>query len=383
LDTLTGIRGIASMLVYFVHAGMEPVFRQSQINDTMVHLGAGLGEAAVSFFFMLSGFVLVWASRPGDTPRAFWRRRAVKILPNTVVTWTAGLGLMILAGEFAGLWPLLPSLALIHVWIPIESVIAGTDGPAWSLSVEAFFYALFPLALLVVRRIRADRLWRWLFTSAALLAVITLIVAFAVPSEPKALGQDVSLYQFYLLIFLPPVRLIDFVLGMLICRIVTEKLWPDVSWAWIAGALAAGWAFSVVLPRPLGFVVPLIAANVLLIGKAATLDISHTPSFFTRRSVVWLGDVSFAFYLIHWLVLHYGRVFLGGGPWSSPVATAFLVGCLALSLLLAEGLRRWVEMPMMRRYARPATRRDTSKSPNGALDPKMTASTPSVSADVQ
>ena len=41
-----------------------------------------LGPLAVSLFFILSGFVLTRFARPGDTARAFWRRRVVKIYPK-------------------------------------------------------------------------------------------------------------------------------------------------------------------------------------------------------------------------------------------------------------------------------------------------------------
>jgi peptidoglycan/LPS O-acetylase OafA/YrhL len=177
-----------------------------------------------------------------------------------------------------------------------------------------------------------------------------------VPSEPKALGQPVSLYQFYILIFVPPLRLVDFVLGMIMCQLVIRKQWPQISWTWVLGLFAVGWVLSWTLPAPLGFVAPMVIPNVLLIGKAAMNDLHNIPSFLTRPSVVWLGDVSFAFYLTHWLVLHYGRVFLGGGPWNTPVATLFEVGALVVALALAELLRRNIELPAMKRWSRPKPR---------------------------
>lgn len=48
-----------------------------------------VGRSALSFFFVLSGFVMTWSARPGDTATAFWRRRAAKIYPLHAVTWFA------------------------------------------------------------------------------------------------------------------------------------------------------------------------------------------------------------------------------------------------------------------------------------------------------
>src|SRR5919205_2887395 len=98
LPTLTGLRFVAAAVVFANHAGLESVFASDIANFLLTGVTASAAEGAVAFFFMLSGFVLTWSDRPGDRPARFWRRRAVKVLPNHVVTWTAGLALMLLAG---------------------------------------------------------------------------------------------------------------------------------------------------------------------------------------------------------------------------------------------------------------------------------------------
>src|SRR4051812_16969801 len=81
LDALTGLRGILAQSVFTFHLAINYVWNDS-VSNGIIRFLAAPGEAALSFFFMLSGFVLVWVTRPSETARMFWRRRAVKIFPN-------------------------------------------------------------------------------------------------------------------------------------------------------------------------------------------------------------------------------------------------------------------------------------------------------------
>jgi peptidoglycan/LPS O-acetylase OafA/YrhL len=356
LNTLTGMRGVFSFVVLLGHNGAESYFADDRINRGLVRTLIGPGEAAVALFFMLSGFVLVWAARPGDTPKSFLRRRFMKIYPNHLVTWTAGLLGMLAFGKFTGVLNVLPSLALVHVWVPNGDTLSGTNGPAWSLGCEMVFYLLFPWMLPRVLRIAQDRLWRWLIGCCVGLVAVTLLAAATLSPAGTMFGLPISLQQFYVLIFFPPVRMFDFLLGMIVAQLVITGRWVPVRGRWIALAGVAGLALNAVTPAPIGFVVFFVPVNLLMLGTAATMDIRKRPSFLTWRSVVWLGDVSFALYLVHYLVIHYGRLALGGGPWSTPQAALFLVANVMVSIGLAELMRRHVELPMMAKFARPRRR---------------------------
>src|SRR6185312_1373018 len=80
------------------------------------------GAVGVSFFFMLSGFVLTWSHQPGDRPLRFMRRRAARILPLHVVT--TGLAVVVVFAVNAP-WPgntqALRSLFLLPTWVPYWS----------------------------------------------------------------------------------------------------------------------------------------------------------------------------------------------------------------------------------------------------------------------
>jgi peptidoglycan/LPS O-acetylase OafA/YrhL len=365
LNTLVGMRGILMFTVFFGHCAIAYVFNH-EISDAFITLDIGPAQACLSLFFMLSGFVLAWVARPGETKRAFWRRRAVKIFPNHVVTWVAGLVLMIAFGVFTSWWEVLPSLFLIQSWIPVEGVLAGTNGPAWSLSCELFMYAMFPVMLAWALRLDARRLWRWLVTLGAAIIVVTAIVGVTVPSEPKALGQDVSAYQFYVLIFFPLTRLLDFAIGVLVARLVITGQWKPVRARWTWLLFLVGWVISMNLPNPLGFVAPFVPALILGLGGAATADINESKNLFTRRWAMWLGDRSFAFYLVHGNVLIFSEKAFGSGPDPTPWAALFVLGVLVVSLTCAHLLHTRVENPMMKNFARARRRPAAGAAPAAA-----------------
>lgn len=77
LDSLTGMRWWAAFFVFAYHMGnLAPFKGQSLMN---------FGYTGVSFFFVLSGFVLTWSARPRVGARQFWWRRVARIWPSHMV----------------------------------------------------------------------------------------------------------------------------------------------------------------------------------------------------------------------------------------------------------------------------------------------------------
>jgi peptidoglycan/LPS O-acetylase OafA/YrhL len=362
LDTLVGMRGILMFSVFFGHAAIAYVFSED-ISNTIIRYDAGPAQAALGLFFMFSGFVLAWVARPGEPRRRFWRRRLVKIFPSHVVTWVAGLVLMVAFGVFTSWAEVLPSLFLIQSWIPLPGVLEGTNGPSWSLSCELFMYALFPFLLAWSLRLDSGRLWRWLIGVCGALVLFTVLVGLVVPSEPKALGQDLSAYQFYVLILHPLARLLDFTIGLLVARVVMAGQWRPVRARWTLLLFVIGWVVYLNLPNPLGFVAPFLPALVLVLGGAADADLNGRTSLFTRRWAMWLGDRSFAFYLVHGNVLIYSERAIGQGPYPLPYAVLFVLAVAVVSIVLAHLLHTRVENPMMKRFARSRRTPQTTQAP--------------------
>lgn len=175
LPALTSLRIFAAMHVVLLHCALVMVRRSADqyINATKhsaapLHwaafiLGRGItniisaGGWSVSFFFVLSGFILFY--NYGDDRQSplnatkFWIARFARIYPVYL------LGMIVMTPFLFHRWMVDPrfvthkivtggvvSLTLLQAWFPHYASL--WNGPGWSMSVEAFCYALFPLLLL-------------------------------------------------------------------------------------------------------------------------------------------------------------------------------------------------------------------------------------------
>src|SRR5690606_41368269 len=83
LPSLTGLRFFAAFLVFLFHLSLLDAYStDGEGHGPFASALRNGGWAGVTFFFILSGFVLTWSVRDGDTPRAFWAPRLGKLLPN-------------------------------------------------------------------------------------------------------------------------------------------------------------------------------------------------------------------------------------------------------------------------------------------------------------
>lgn len=359
LPSLTGARFLAAALVFSFHFAFQFPFASPRVGADYAKTVGDAGSLGVGFFFVLSGFVLTWTARPGDTARAFWRRRVAKIYPNHLVSFVAVTLLMLAVGTTPGFREAVSNLFLLHAWVPNVKFFLGMNDVTWTLSCEALFYFSFPALIRLVDRVRVNLLW----TAAAVLTAVGFGFAFVatqLPARPLALG--VPQWQVWFAYIFPVTRTVDFVLGMVMARIVLSGKWIRLGMAPAAALVALAYWAAVELPagdKVYGFVAVPLAPLALFIAAAAAADVDDRRSPLRGRTMVWLGEVSFAFYLVHNLVLTYGHHALGSTrAWSTPEAVAWGVAAFALSLLPAWLMYSAVERPFMRRFARPRPRRE-------------------------
>ncbi|MET9603275.1 acyltransferase [Streptomyces sp. NPDC006459] len=382
LPSLTGLRFFAALSVFFFHSSLtdSPIppnapinpFADASIADGFSTAFGKAGYLGVSFFFVLSGFVLAWAAKPGERVTAFLRRRLLKIFPNHVVVFAAAM-LLFAGSAVTGVADWLPNLFLIHTWWPQPTVNLSVNPPSWSLGSELLFYMLFPALIVPIRRLRGrTALWGWSAAMVAGMVAMQLIATYFVPDTPKSTITPISGMQFWFGYLLPAGRLFEFVLGILLARIVLAGLWPRrVGFGVSAVLTVLGYAAALVAPFQYGFVVATIVPVAALIGATAQADVDGRATFLRSRPMVWLGEVSFGFYLIQGVTIFYLRSLLGEHTYSVPVALLVIAGFFAASLLGGWLLFRFVEMPAMRRFgrARPRTPSVPAPAPAATHEP--------------
>jgi len=340
------MRWAAAFLVFGFHLHIQHIYAPGVAADAL-RLLFSPGPVGVSFFFILSGFVLAWSARPGDETRAFWRRRATKLLPNHLATWSVVLIAFIALGTHFTLAEAGTNALLLQGWVPQESVYFGMNTPSWSLSCEAFFYLMFPILWFALRAagVRAAR-----FTAVAMIGLI-----WAVPLIALALPSDL---RYWFVWVLPVARLPEFVLGVCAARLVALDAWPRIP-VWAAGIAFAIAYFAAPSMARWGFVAITAVPLVLLIAATARRDLAGAPSVWRSAPLVTLGTWSFAFYLVHQIVIR----FVGGSDDSALVGTVWALGLLGLALVSAALLYRLVETPSMRRLSKSRT---SKRRPNDA-----------------
>jgi mycarose O-acyltransferase len=359
------MRFIAAALVFSFHAfALFPLASQPAMARAGLLIGPA-GFIGVTFFFVLSGFVLTWSARPSDTTLAFWRRRFFKISPTHLLTFLSALLLVTMvasaplvnAGEtdnnvYSGVL----NLFLVQSWDHNLSISSSWNGVAWSLSCEALFYACFPFLLRLINKIRPERLWLWTVLSA--ISVISLPGFAKLLPTTVMFPQGYSDWQLWFVFHAPPTQMLVFIFGMLMAKIVLtgRRLPLNLGGAvalcvfayFICHVVPALYAFNAVTLIPLG----------LVIAAGAVADIDGRRTFLGSRPMVWLGNISFAFYMWHFLVVVYGHDWLGAGPhWGTWTALAVKFILLAVTVVLSAVTFTYFERPIMKRFATSRRRR--------------------------
>ena len=338
---------------------------------------AGIGYVGVSFFFVLSGFILVYTYAGRNIVlREFWQTRFARIYPaylfSLLITFPffyfGALKTHVPFFAFAEQHFVLTSvlvLLLLQAWVPPAAL--AWNSVAWSLSVEAFFYALFPFALHRLGKLSRTALWAiipacWIAGMAVSIGFLAMRPAAAPYVSSTDWSGAVNFVKFF-----PLVRLPEFLMGMA-CGFLflrserNPKLALSLVGLGLLGAAATAAASKFV---------PYLVVHTAMSGPAfaaLVYGVALQPawaSWLKNRLLVLFGDASYSFYLLHtifvWPFFHDFRTqavrnngFIGIGLWT------------VMMLIIASLVYRFIEEPA-RRKLRP--KRDTT--PTVAAEPAM------------
>ena len=382
LPSLTGARWWAAFAVFVLHAlvflPVYPFQKSSTFETIHSFVPMQLGAAGVTFFFVLSGFVIYWSFRPGSSIRQFYWRRALKIYPTHIV---AALVFVVAASvplSRAVVW--VPNLLLVHTWVPKWTMVGGLNVPSWSLCAEILFYACFPLALPLLRRIGTDRLY-WAFGALVLMIAVIHVSYFVFVDGPRGISNifaprllpgdvspmfeihaspawfaqdDIPVSPSYWLSYTFPLsRLPEFFLGVLAARLVIEGRWRNIRLTPPLLALALAFSATWVVPVNFKMSALLVVPVAAVVATLAARDLDGVRGLNSTRPMVWLGDISYAFYMIQFPVMVIiTRLFIGGNAFDFGGWLFWALVSLVVSIAAAQLIYSGVDKPLMRRFAR-------------------------------
>lgn len=339
LPSLTGLRWATAMLIFGHHLMAVNYFGGTAGVAWGVLFEAG--KTGVTLFFILSGFVLAWGYKPRQSARSFWWHRVARIYPLHLV----GVALALVAAltlvpeiRTDGAAPLAANIFLVNGWVP-DWWQAGNPA-SWSLVCEAFFYLSFPFLIRPLVRASNRALTTVVVASLVLVALAPQIAAFA----PGVLSSAST----------PLLRLPEFVIGMTLALLMKRGEWMPPRLGLALPLAVAGYALSEAPMIPGTDVHLGLAGTVgffaLLVASLADADARGRSTFLARPLWQELGRLSFAFYLVHLLVIASVSSAWPDGhpelPWRQAVPLA--LAAFAIALAIAWVMHKLVEVPAQR-----------------------------------
>ncbi|MEW1954406.1 acyltransferase [Terrabacter sp. NPDC080008] len=352
MASLTGLRFAGALLVLLHHL---PLALPAVSGPLRV---AQCGYVGVTFFFVLSGFVLGYGWDESFRARDFYVRRGARVYPVHLLTVALIIAVLWKHGV---LWQVLPlNLMLIQAWSPNATVYYSFVGAAWSLSCEAFFYLCFPALVRLLKRCRRPVVHSWGL----------VVSATAVGLAAKAFWPAAGEYLFHVPIF----RISDFTVGILLSVAVRAGWRPrlgrraalalciTVYLAVLSQQVLSGsgpemaWLYSILMVMPFG----------LLIAAVAGKELDGHKSVLGSAVPVMLGQWSFALYMIHGVVLAALHESVRGltGSAAVVVSIAIVVLAVAAARLVFVLYERPLEAAIRQRWGQRAVR--TSLRPSVA-----------------
>ena len=342
---IDGLRAVAVVTVVLFHARI---------------LFAG-GFVGVDVFFVISGYLITSLiirdlEQGTFTLTGFWERRARRILPAVCAVVFATLiagGFLLLPADYLRLGKSVISqsffAANIYYFRNTGYFAAGTEQlpllQTWSLAVEEQFYWIVPLLLLGLFRFPALRRRRML--------VLVLVIGGAVASFSAgvhALATQPA-KAFYLL----PGRAWELLLGAIVAigpaafLASKPKMRECACWLGLTAIGVSCLAYSSRTPFPgLAALLPCLGAA-LIIWSNDSMTMSGTPPtwlgrLMATRPLVFIGSVSYSFYLWHWPLFAFSRY------WAlNPLSLGFRWTIVATSFVLAVLSLRFIETPFRRK----------------------------------
>jgi peptidoglycan/LPS O-acetylase OafA/YrhL len=367
LTALTGVRWFAALHVVIFHLGQPMLVAAPK----WVRNIAAAGHVGVTLFFVLSGFILAYTyfERTNWTAGSFWWARVARVYPVYVLAFalsaphavkeifasgvSAGSLLVAAASAFV-------ALTLTQAWFPPFALLWNV--PAWSLSVEAFFYFLFPWLARKISRPEVSSaklvLVGGLTWAIGLLAPIVYTLCNSDgagrPIAPETTGLWITLLK-----YVPIAHLPEFIVGAVAGELFLRELRSGVQRGAailtpaVTAAVFVVLAFSASIPYLLlhnGLLTPLFAVLVYSLAREGSV----VARFLALPLLVLLGDASYAVYLLHLQLAWSTRFYAAVAPVVLRVPALHFIGHVVPLTIACVAIYRWFEMPLRTRLRKMA-----------------------------
>lgn len=340
IDALNGLRGIAALLVVISHFAL---YNRQELSPAFLPFANQLGFFAVAVFFLISGFVIP-ITLAKSSPADFLWRRVWRIYPIFFICCILIICFGALINEQ---WPDAQSIRSLLL---TSSLFGGlfllpkdmTQGIVWTLNIEVKFYLICALVWWLSQA-------RWARFYRIFLVVLVVLFGLTYPLHKPDLNVPWVLDASYAVSALPYM-----IMGVFVCLRMLGHLSLAQTGLGLIIATAAFFRAPLEIMRSMQALLPsyLLAAGVF----AFTLYARAYLRFLSNRVSSFLGLVSYPVYAIHLgiitLVNHYLPL---------PLMVRFAL-VITGTLIVAYGLHRWIEQPLIDWSKRKTWHRTTSQN---------------------
>ena len=345
LTSLISLRFFFALRVYASHlkpflGGNSKVYDWIYENVLSIPFG-------VSFFYILSGFVLSYSYRDKILLRTkkrseFFIDRLIRIYPLHLITFFLVIPVSeefyYMGNMFGWIIKLFSQVTLLQSFVPIKSVYFSYNGPSWSLSNALFFYAIFPIVIFILNRLRFRR---YVF-------IITILFLIILPFLMDQVNQEFNTWIFYVN---PLFRSIDFIIGIILFSVyiktkhykmsgVVYSLIEIVSILIFVGYIGAKDLIPEVIRDSYGNWLPLsIIILAFSYGKGFLSN-----KILNKKVFVLLGNISFGIFIFHGVVLRYFKVANNYLTINDPLIIVFIT--FTLTVVFSFLSAKYIERPL-------------------------------------
>ncbi|MBP9983510.1 MAG: acyltransferase [Prevotella sp.] len=316
IKSLQSLRFLFALLIFLHHSAIPLL---------------AFGTCPVSFFLMLSGFVLmlVYGERIYQIKyNEFIGKRLLRIYPTHFLCLLIAVTISFLFNELSQdcIIPLVTNTILLQAWVPSAEFYFSGNSVSWYLSVMLFCYCIFPWLVYMIQK------HCWLLICMVLLGYFTLL--FCAPTDNSH----------FLLYINPLARFTDFLWGMILCfvlnknnELIVEKIKRLSTFhktlieflavlfialtILISVSINEKYAYAIIWWIPCAL---LITVFYLFDNNGGVLS-----KVLNNKGLVSLGSVSFAFYMLHIQVLRINNYVM-----NSLYLNYYMDGIIVLSALI-------------------------------------------------
>lgn len=329
IKQITFTRFIAAIAIVIYHYGGDfSIYKIKYIVDIFSKANIG-----VSYFFILSGFIMIIAyhSKKKIDYLDFYKNRFARIYPLYVI----GLLLFLIISHDFNVLTIIGYLLGFQSWFPGRALVLNF--PGWSISVEFFFYLVFPVLYNYVYS--RQKKYTWVVVIA--IWIITQVFSNYFMHSGLYEGRDSKSHDF--ISYFPLLHINEFLVGNLAGLFFVKNYKPkNYDWAIISVFMLI---ILSLLFIPLYFHDGLMAVFFVPLIVLISMNNGYLTKLFSWKLLEFLGEISYAIYIIHIPVLFIFRSVLEENKWIFSINMVFGMYIFIL-IVISSILYYFIEKPV-------------------------------------